>query len=58
MSDEISPHEIKAGKAVIKGSVRQVIHELQEIIDVLEPQLAPEVIEELRDALRELEEEP
>ena len=53
MSEKISSQELKAGKTVING----IIQEVHEIIDTLEPDLLPDVLQELRMRIQKLDEE-
>ena len=53
MSEKISSQELKAGKTVING----IIQEVHEIIDTLEPDLPPDVLQELRMRIQKVDEE-
>jgi actin-like ATPase involved in cell morphogenesis len=53
MSEKISSQELKAGKTVING----IIQEVHAIIDTLEPDLPPDVLQEVRTRIQQLDEE-
>ena len=53
MSEKISSQELTAGKTVING----IIQDVHEIIDTLEPDLPPDVLQELRMRIQKLDEE-
>ena len=53
MSEKISPQELKAGKTIVNGIIQEVL----EIIDALEPDLPPDVLQELRLRIQKLDEE-
>jgi actin-like ATPase involved in cell morphogenesis len=53
MSEKISPQELKAGKTIVNGIIQEVL----EIIDALEPDLPPDVLQKLRLRIQKLDEE-